>query len=60
MTLNELYRALKYGENNALSHNERFILSKMTTVEPNEPVALRTADNQVLYTRDGNPIYTVK
>ena len=63
MTLNDIFKSIKNGtvpEN--LTLNERYRLSKMigATTTPAENPVLRTANNQVLYTADGEPIRTLQ
>ena len=63
MTLNDIFKSIKnktVPEN--LTLNERYRLSKMmgTGTAPSENPVLRTANNQVLYTADGEPIRTLR
>lgn len=63
MTLNDIFKSIKnqiLSEN--LTLNERYRLSKMmdTGTAPVENPVLRTANNQVLYTADGEPIRTLQ
>lgn len=63
MTLNDIFKMIKNGVvSGNLTHDARYKLSKMmsTTPLPAEKPVLRTADNQVLYTADGEPIRTLQ
>lgn len=63
MTLNDIFKSVKNGVvSGNLTYDERYKLSKMmsTTPPPAEKPVLRTADNQVLYTADGEPIRTLQ
>lgn len=63
MTLNDIFKSVKNGVvSDNLTHNERYKLSKMmsSTPPPAEKPVLRTANNQVLYTADGEPIRTLQ
>lgn len=91
MTLNDIFKMMKGEIIKSISLRDRFILSKMSKLIPDEPViiqgalytstgkplytsngkaiglsrsnnqvqALRTADNQVLYTYDGQAVNTI-
>lgn len=63
MTLNDIFKSVKNGVVlSNLTYDERYKLSKMmsTTPPPVEKPVLRTANNQVLYTADGEPIRTLQ
>lgn len=63
MTLNDIFKSVKNKiiQNN-ITHDERYKLSKImgATTTPTENPVLRTANNQALYTADGEPIRTLQ
>lgn len=63
MTLNDIFKTMKTGVvNGNLSYNDRFILSKRSEGEPPEieGTPLKTSDNQIIYTANGQPITTIE
>ena len=63
MTLNDIFKTMKTGVvNSNLSYNDRFVLSKRSVNEPPEVegIPLKTSDNQIIYTANGQPITTIE
>lgn len=63
MTLNEIFKMMKTSMvSSNLSYNDRFILSKRSEGEPPEieGIPLKTSDNQIIYTSNGQPITTIE
>lgn len=63
MALNDIFKIMKTGVvNSNLSYNDRFTLSKRSEGESPEVegTPLKTSDNQIIYTSNGQPITTIE
>lgn len=63
MTLNDMFRSAKGHVQKNITLTERFILQKLFTEEkpdtPSNP-PIRTSDNEILYTNDGEAVRTIR